>query len=344
MKFPPIKKILLCVLIFSLGIAMGLLSWRYIMLKKERTCVYGLHRINSGNDIYPLVNPIIGFDVNESKKERYLELKEKISFYIKNQKKDEAVQMISFYFRNLQSGQWVGINENEEFNPASLLKVPIMMLYFKFAETDPKILEQKLKFTDEDLAKLNGNARTDLETTLQKNVFYSVDELIREMIVHSDNIARTLLSSNITKDPIREIFTDFGIKIQNSNYQISAKNYSLLFRTLYNATFLNRAMSQKALELLTEVDYANGLRADLPSSVKIAQKFGRYFETDAFGKFKFGEIHDCGIVYYSLEQPYLLCVMTRGVTEESKLESIIKDISKLTYEFIEKNPELINAD
>ena len=335
---------LLCILLFGSGFALGFLFYQYSTPKNNQVPVYGLRSVNGGKEAYTLINPLVGFDMAESKKESYLALKNVLNSYIEDKKTDEAVQIVSVYFRNLANGQWIGINENEEYDSASLFKLPVMMEYYSLAETNPKILEKKLKFTDKDIAELNKITNVDLESTLQKNTFYSVDELITAMIVRSDNMARYLLLLNSPTDPFLEIFRDLGLNAKEGNYKISPKMYSLLLRALYNSTILSHAMSEKALELLVRVDYGDGLRAGLPPSVKLAQKFGRYWESNTDGTFKYGDLHDCGIVYYTLEHPYLLCIMTRGVVEETKLASIIKDISKLTYDFVSKNSEMLNVD
>jgi hypothetical protein len=44
----------------------------------------------------------------------------------------------------------------------------------------------------------------------------------------------------------------------------------------------------------------------------------------------FRELHDCGIVYLP-DNPYLLCVMTKG-NDFAKMEKIIEEISRLSYE------------
>ncbi|HSI21340.1 MAG TPA: serine hydrolase, partial [Verrucomicrobiae bacterium] len=55
---------------------------------------------------------------------------------------NEAVQRgdvthVSVYVRDLVNRQEVSINGDEKFFPASLKKVPLMMAYFKAAETSP---------------------------------------------------------------------------------------------------------------------------------------------------------------------------------------------------------------
>ena len=52
----------------------------------------------------------------------------------------------SVYIRDLTSGRWTGINEDDLYTPASLLKVPILIAYLKQAEKDPAVLREWLYY------------------------------------------------------------------------------------------------------------------------------------------------------------------------------------------------------
>lgn len=161
---------------------------------------------------------------------------------------------------------------------------------------------------------------------------YTVEELLRNMIVSSDNISGQLLSRNMDSKFIASLYSDLGLHIPDLNeqeHQISGKDYATFFRTLYNATYLNQKLSEKALKLLTQTDFRDGIVAGVPENITVAHKFAerRYTEGGV-------QLHDCGIVYYS-KSPYLLCIMTKGEELET-LKKIIKNISRMIYERKEK--------
>jgi hypothetical protein len=104
---------------------------------------------------------------------------------------------------------------------------------------------------------------------------------------------------------------------------MSVKDYASFFRILYNASYLSKDSSQKALSLLSEVDFTDGLRGGVPKDVPVANKFGeRQVGTTQ-------QLHDCGIVYLT-DHPYLLCIMSRG-SDFDELASSIKTVSHLVY-------------
>lgn len=245
-----------------------------------------------------------------------------------------GMDTISIYYKDLNSGLWAGISENTGYDPASLLKVPIMIAWLKKAEKDPSTLSQRFIWGG------SPNDGKNIEFFgLTPGQSYSVDELIRLMIAKSDNDAKNLLFSKLDSKTLNTVFSDLGItnwddKNGNPN-KISPIAYSRFLRVLYNATYLNRDFSQKALELLSSSDYNNGIMAGIPSGIQVAHKFGQYTYDDTRGLIPHVELHDCGIVYYP-KKPYLLCVMTDGRTDLSNLESIIGKISLAVYDAVNK--------
>ena len=237
---------------------------------------------------------------------------------------------ISVYFRDLNNGPWFGINEKEEFSPASLLKVPIMIAYLKLAESNPQMLTKRLKY--EKASNYNAMENIRPSKSIEAGKSYTIDELIYRMIVYSDNDAKDLLLRNMDMRDFEVPFRDLGIEIpgiRKSEDFMSVKTYASFFRILYNASYLNRKMSEKALEYLAMVEFKEGLVAGVPSNIPVAHKFGerRIINDDDHTDVK--QLHDCAIIYYP-DHPYLLCVMTRGY-DFIALGDDIRDISNLVY-------------
>ena len=235
------------------------------------------------------------------------------------------VDEVSVYYRDLNNGPAFGINENEEFAPSSLLKVPLMITYLKKAETDPSILSQKVNFSGQHY--LSENLPQQASLTQGEN--YTIDNLLYRMITLSDNLAFEVLLNNIDSKDIQNVHKDLDIiypSDQTPEDYINVKSYAGLFRVLYNATYLNRSMSEKALTYLTKSDFHLGIQAGIPKNIVSALKFGIRDINDQ-GTL---QIHDCGVVYEP-ENPYLLCVMTRGNNRDNSIQ-LIKEISKTVYD------------
>lgn len=305
----------------------------YIGAHKTMSKELDRYPIREKSEHYEFISPLLGYHVPPATAQ-LKDLKDKINEYInKNKSENDG---ISVYYRDFTTDNWLGINEDTKYSPASMLKVIIMIGYLKKAESNPNLLSNNLTYTS-DFKKVLDDIPYDSQTELRVGSHYHVSDLINKMIIDSDNGAKDLLLSNIEDDFLNSVYTDLGLSgpDSNSEYLISPRAYSFFFRVLYNATYLNREMSEKALDILSKAVYANGLRAGIPNDIKIAHKFGEHVESEEGKDIKYIELHDCGIVYPE-GKSYAVCIMTHG-TSIPELEGYIQNISKIIYTQVESN-------
>lgn len=262
----------------------------------------------------------------------YVEFRSRLNYEINRMKQEGRVEEIGIYFRDLKDGPTLGINDRQGFIPASLLKLPVMLTYFKLAETDPEIIKKAISYSSSSPAP--DYPQTILpEQRLELDKPYTIDELIFRMVAYSDNRAYNLLFDylKILSPEINlldETYKELGIidpKDDVESAVLSAKYYSSIFRLLYNSSYLSNELSEKGLKYLSYSTYIGGLRRGVPSDVLIAHKFG---ERDLDNGIK--ELHDCGIIYYP-GNPYTLCIMTKG-DDFDELSSVIGEVSRRVYE------------
>lgn len=264
-------------------------------------------------------------------KSSYAKLKSQLDDFIQTKIKDGEASDIAVYFRDLQNGPTLGINEHDKFVPASLLKVPLMLAYLDLAEDQPKLLETKVVYQAIENQPLQNFPAKD---PIIEDKPYTLSELIQHMIDHSDNSAYFVLLEYLKqispeKDLLKDLYTRMGIiDPQNSlEDSLSVKSYSSILVQLYHSSFFDKKeTSEKALEYMADTDFNDGIVAGVPSKIRVAHKFGERANLENDQK----QLHDCGIIYYP-GNPYLLCVMTRG-NDWQKLTSIISSISKTVYE------------
>jgi beta-lactamase class A len=276
---------------------------------------------------YQFVNPLLECDSAQGVGSAHLEnfqgaLEEKIEAEI--DRGDAAV--IAVYFRDLNNGLAFGVNEHEKFIPASLLKVPVMMTYYYEAEKDPMLLLKKLRLDEHYGPPQVGTQHIVPEEEIQVGKEYAIEDLIRGIIFYSDNQAVTLLIKHISAPSLRKLYYMLGVDdrvLRGPDGRLSVHEYAKFFRILFNASYISPQSSEKALKLLTQTKFNNGLVAGVPEGVVVAHKFGEGGDEQEH------QIHDCGIVYYP-DHPYLLCVMTRGKSITT-LEATIAEISHFVY-------------
>jgi beta-lactamase class A len=279
---------------------------------------------------YRYINPLLECEIAEgtidAKKQNF---QDDLAVRLEQIKAERKLTEAAVYFRDLNNGPTFGIDETGEFFPASLLKVPVMMAYLRWSEQEPGLLERGVTY--EQPRDFGVTLTIQPREELEPGQKYTVDELIRRMIVYSDNQSLALLTDRLPRERIHELFELLGIGedvLVDAQGRLTVKEYAGFFRILFNSSYLSRENSEKALLLLASTDYSDALPAGVPSDVTVAHKFGEAGtgETER-------QLHDCGIVYFP-NHPYLACIMTRGQKTES-LKGAIRDISSFIYQKVD---------
>lgn len=265
------------------------------------------------------------------KKRDYVSLRNDLINLIEQKKEEGKVSSVSVYFRDLQNGPTLGIDAQEYFIPASLLKIPLMIMYYEKAEKKAGLLQTKI-LAEGDLESLDQNIKPAISVEVGKE--YTLDELIEILVTQSDNTAWRLLlnhlRTNYSEEDFIETLSDLGIidpRKRSDQQYITAQSYASIFRILYNASYLGHEMSNKALETLSRSSFKDGIEAGIPDNVLVSHKFGE--QRNGIEQ----QLHDCGLVYY-IPNPYILCVMTKG-SDIQELEKVIAQVSKELYEEIQ---------
>jgi len=249
-----------------------------------------------------------------------------IEAYIKKAVDSGQARNVAVYYRDLHDGPWFGIHEDMEFNPASMMKVPVMIAWLKRAEKTPLVLRQKMTFRASDRPVPQPYTKPAQEIESGKS--YTVDELLRYMMNYSDNKATSLLYKTLNDKELADVLDSMDVNNnpRDEDNFISVHGFSGFFRILYNAAYLNREMSERALQLLSLQDFPLGIAAGVPKGTKVAAKFGEIVPEHGGGDV---QVHEFGIVYHP-HRPFILGIMTRGA-DFTKQAGIIREISRIVY-------------
>jgi beta-lactamase class A len=245
------------------------------------------------------------------------------------------VERASVHFQRLRDGEGFGINEDAVFSPASMLKLPIVIGLFLAEERSPGTLEEQLLYAPEQVRDYLVPTQIEVASPgLEHGKTYSVERLMQATITYSDNLAYYVLLAHFSAQQqhaalLPRTLRELGIQDPHDLDDESARvrEYAALFRTLYNASYLDATSSEKLLSWLGASTYDKGIAAGTPRSVAIANKFGERVLSDGTT-----ELHDCGVVY-SDDDPYVLCIMTKG-KNFAALQHVIVDVSSSVYESV----------
>jgi beta-lactamase class A len=238
--------------------------------------------------------------------------------------REEGPATISIYYEFLNTGANIQINNEQRFYPASLVKLPTAMVAMKKVERGEWHLNDMLVLYEED--KDNRYGKLYEQPTGTK---FTIKKLLESLLIESDNTAHRMLMRNLSDQELAGLKDDIGLsELFDEKHEISAKEYSRIFRSLYISSYLNRDSSQQILDWLTQTKFDHTLPSGLPKGTAFAHKIG---EDDVEQNYL-----DSGIVYLP-NRPYLLSVMIKG-HDQGKAESIMKRVSKAAHDYV-KNYE-----
>jgi beta-lactamase class A len=260
----------------------------------------------------------------------------KVSSLVDDDLKSGEAATISIYFRDLNNGNWFGIREHAKFSPKNLLKVPVMIAYFKWSETNPLVLRRKLRYTGKEPAV--GQTEGEQRREIEPGKTYSVNDLIFRMIVHDDAAAYALLYANLPGSRLDRIFKDLSVDYnpRKRDNSLSLSAFAAFYRVLFNASYLSEDLSEKALRYLSKSTFRGAMASGIPPNIDIASKAGERtisVADDGEEKEQF-QLHEFGIIYHP-NRPFLLGVTVQGADTEH-LEKIIRDLTRLVYEEVDR--------
>ena len=256
-------------------------------------------------------------------------LKAKLNAYIERLKKAHKLINASVYVRYYGHGIQMSLNPQETYSPGSMLKVVNLLIYLKLSEKEPGLLDKKIVYQTPEYP---IPVQTFNTSQIEAGKEYTIRDLLKYMIVYSDNRATCWLVANLDSKVYFKMMEDLKIPLpSNTNYVMTASQYSVLFKLLYSSSYLSNGNSEFALRLLNQSDFKNGLVRDLPGNVQVAHKFG-----EAGGKHQH-QLHESGLIYMNYA-PYLITIMTKGYAIDD-LPPVISTISKMVYDDLSRIEE-----
>lgn len=232
-------------------------------------------------------------------------------------------------FFDLKTGWTMQVNGSQEFPAASVAKVPVMACAYHLYSLGTLDLNRKILFKESD--KLGGSG---VLQWMRGGKSYTLRNLIRMMIVLSDNTATKLVVDTIGLKAINDYMVSIGLAntiIKDPTMLVEPPAYNNNLTTPLDMARLlvkingGQGFTQKAkLEMLSYMRnqrYRWGIWRGVPAGTKVADKTGNLE----------GILNDVGIVY-AKSGNYILSVFTQGFKKQRTARLLINEISKAAYE------------
>lgn len=283
---------------------------------------FAICKVKEFNNIKPLSKESI------TESPEFTPLKNELQHLVDSLKTIGEANQVSVYLREFDSHGWMALNRDEQYHPASLMKVALLIAYLRMAEANSGLLKQELLYV-----KPKGdaiNTQFYAGPSIESGKKYTIHELLYYMIAYSDNNATWLLASHFDNSIIKKLFSDYCLPEpveDDLKFTMTAKEYSVFFKTIYSASYIGPAYSEYAAELLSNCTFKEGFVKGLPDNTRMWHKFGEW--RNAGHDY---ELHESGVIFID-DKPYLLTVMTKG-NDTEKLAKTISAVARKVYEKI----------
>ncbi len=237
----------------------------------------------------------------------------------------EDLKFTSLYFEYINTGANISLNPDIRILPASLIKVPLAMAVMKKIERDEWELYNELVMTKED----RDAGWWDVYMKYPMGSPITIQNLLEEMLLSSDNTAYRILYRNLSLDEVRDVFISLGLDdFFDQEWKVTAKEYTRLIRSLYTSNYLTPEHSQLLLDILSRTEYDDYLGQGIPNDAWFAHKI---WENESKTV-----ILDAGLVYIG-NRVYLISMAIdyerEWITRDKALE-IFERVSSLIYNYI----------
>ena len=230
---------------------------------------------------------------------------------------------IGFYYLNLTTGESLSFQEDELFESASVIKLPMFAAIQKWHAEGSADLKEKLTFTEADKFPSCG-ALQFFPTPMEVNI----ETLCKLMITLSDNTATNLLIRRFGMDAFNAEFRRMGLKksrierylfdaeasARGLENRVTPKEMGALLEQIYRRAFVSEDVSAYMEDVLLRQQIKHKIRGYLPKSIPSAHKTGE----------DNGITNDVGIVYS--DSPFVVCWLTNR-TDVPEAEKAIREIT-----------------
>lgn len=239
----------------------------------------------------------------------------------------------AFVIRNFNTGETVSYHENLIVPSASLIKIPVMIEAFRQIKSGVLSPDRRLSVDPKQVV-----AFSVLEFLDSRNT-YTILDLMKLMIIYSDNTAANTLIDLLGMDKINSCIQELGLKetkLQRKmmdsesrkkgkeNLTTAAEMADLMIR-LDRGEIIDLVYSAQMLDIMKGQADESMMRVDLPDEITIARKTGELENLD----------HEVAIVFEN-QCNYLYVFFVWDAQSNNEARQILQRTSKIVYDYFDK--------
>lgn len=238
-------------------------------------------------------------------------------------------------FWDVETGKFAGVQPDQAFPAASVIKIPILLAFFQAVETGQVRMDEMLTLRED----LKGGGAGVLQTRAIGSQVSAL-EAATLMSTISDNFATNLIIDRLGgREALNQKFRQWGLQHTQISWWLpdlegtntsSPRDIVWLLSQVEQGRMLNRRNRDRFLDILWRTQRPSYFRPKLGQEVRIAHKTGTLRSVVA----------DAGIIDLPNGRRYLAAVWVKRETpNDARAEELIANLSQAAYEYWSVNQD-----
>lgn len=211
---------------------------------------------------------------------------------------------LGFYYKNLVTGTEYDVGEDEVYDAASVIKLPLFLHTLVSCNEGKLTLEDRIVTEVSDkvpscgaLNMFTGAVETDIRTLCRLMICLSDNTATNRLLRHFglEDVERGFMAMGLEKTKIRRFLFDHRESLRGVRNTICPKELGIILEKLYRGQFIDEENSKYAISVLLEQQVNHKLDGKINEEVPIAHKTGEDYRLS----------NDVGIVY--AKNPFVVC-------------------------------------
>jgi len=240
---------------------------------------------------------------------------------------------------HFETGETFAHQQEERFNAASIIKMPVMAAIYDQAFHGKLSLGEELVMRAEDVVGGSG-----VLSALSPNLKLSIYDMVVLMIIESDNTATNLLIDRIGMDTVQRLMGDWGMmnsriinrlriipaNVEGTN-EITALDVNHFLIQLGQGKIVSWHACIEMVKIMKQQLFKDGIPSLLPAvqadpvgalpSWQFAHKTG----------FVNGVEHDAGLLYFA-NASFAITILTKNLTDKHAAKRVQGEIGRLLFD------------
>jgi len=223
------------------------------------------------------------------------------------------------YVYQFKKGNEYGVNYQQVFPAASLMKLPVILTLYQ--EVEIGVLDLETEYVLKETDKLGGVGVLQAKPA---GGVYTYHQLVEYIGQYSDNTANNVLIKLLGREKIQQTIDTLGMeKTSLEKYETSPEDMGIFFRKLYQGSIVSRENRDEIFGFLTKTAFEDRIPAGVPEEIQVAHKIGT----------EFGNYSDAGIIFANPPAGGFVLVIISKNARESEAFEVLPQITQKVWEF-----------